>query len=146
MSQQDIGPLTESQREIMEIVWELGQATVTEIHDRITVRREVARNTIHTLIVRLEDKGWLKHSEQGRKFLYTAAKPRTKSLGARVSHIVDRMFGGSPEQLVNALLEYRGLSQSELQNIRTMIDQADSSTPVTPVAANQPEPKNGRKR
>ena len=130
----------------MTLFWELGEATVSDIHDRITKQREVARNTIHTQIVRLEEKGWLQHTEQGRKFVYSAAKPRTKSLGARVSHIVDRMFGGSPEQLVNALLEYRGLSENELQNIRTMIEQADSNNSVKPEVSNKPESKKGRKR
>ncbi len=152
MTKQEIGPLTESQREIMELFWELGEATVSDIHERISKNREVARNTIQTLIVRLEEKGWLRHEEQGRKFIYSAAKPRTKSLGARVSHIIDRMFGGSPEQLVNALLEYRGLSESELQNIREMIDQAESSdlgnivNAANTESSKKNESKKGRKR
>ncbi len=136
----------------MELFWELGEATVSDIHERISKKREVARNTIQTLIVRLEEKGWLQHEEQGRKFIYSAAKPRTRSLGARVSHIIDRMFGGSPEQLVNALLEYRGLSESELQNIREMIDQAESSESTNPgntaktESTKKNESKKGRKR
>lgn len=146
MAKQEIGPLTESQREIMELFWELGEATVSDIHERISKKREVARNTIQTLIVRLEEKGWLLHEEEGRKFVYSAAKPRTRSLGARVSHIIDRMFGGSPEQLVNALLEYRGLSESELQNIREMIDQAESSEPANTDSSKKSESKKGRKR
>lgn len=151
MAKQEVGPLTESQREIMELFWELGDATVSDIHDRVSQKRDVARNTIQTLIVRLEEKGWLRHIEQGRKFIYSAAKPRTRSLGARVSHIIDRMFGGSPEQLVNALLEYRGLSESELQNIREMIDQAESSDSANTEKANTESSKRnatkkGRKR
>lgn len=142
---QDIGPLTESQREIMELFWELGEATVSDIHDRIAKQRDVARNTIQTLIVRLEEKGWLQHVEKGRKFVYSATKPRTTSLAARLSHIVDRMFGGSPEQLVNALLEHRGLSEQELQNIRAMIEQADSKQSAKPQTSNRSDTKKGRK-
>lgn len=127
MVSRDGTPLTEAQREIMELFWDLGEATVSEIHERVARRRDVARNTIQTLIVRLEEKGWLRHVENGRTFIYSPAKPKTKSLGARISHIVDRLFGGSPEQLVNALLEHRGLSDSELENIRAMIDQAESN-------------------
>lgn len=137
MAKQEIGPLTESQREIMEIFWDMGEATVGDIHERVSQNREIARNTIQTLIVRLEEKGWLKHTEQGRKFLYSAAAPRTKSLGARVSHMIDRMFGGSPEQLVNSLLEYRGLSESELHNIRGMINQAESNDSPSPDSCDQ---------
>ncbi len=145
MSKQDVAPLTESQREIMEIFWELGQATVSDIHGRIATRRDVARNTIHTLIVRLEERGWLQHVEPGRKFIYSAAKPRAKSLGVQVSHFVDRMFGGSPEQLVSALLEHRGLSKRELQNIREMIELAESSESSIADSRRTSEPKKGRK-
>ena len=62
------------------------------------------------------------------------------------------MFGGSPEQLVNALLEYRGLSESELQNIREMIDQAESSdlgntaNTANTESSKKNESKKGRKR
>jgi predicted transcriptional regulator len=146
MAKQDVSPLTETQREIMQIVWELGEATVSEIHGRVSQQRDVARNTIQTLIVRLEEKGWLRHVELGRKFVYSAAKPQTKSLGARLSHIVDRLFGGSPEQLVNALLEYRGLSKSELQNIRELIEQAESSDSAQPKTFKKTLPDKGRKQ
>lgn len=138
MRRQDASPLTETQREIMEVVWELGNATVSDVQTRIAARREVARNTVQTLMVRLEEKGWLRHVEQGRKFVYSAARPRTTSLGARVAHMVDLLFGGSPEQLVNALLEYRGLSASELQNIRDVIDQADPGGADTSASKKKP--------
>ena len=105
MGKHSASPLTDTQREIMEVVWELGGATVSDVQTRIAARREVARNTVQTLMVRLEEKGWLRHVEQGRKFIYSAARPRTTSLGARVAHMVDFLFGGSPEQLVNAWLE-----------------------------------------
>lgn len=138
-------PLTEVQREIMEIVWELGKVSVSDVHQRIAERRDVARNTVQTLMVRLEEKGWLEHVEEGRKFLYSAAKPRTKSLGARVSQLIDGLFGGSAEQMVNALLEYRGLSESELHNIRQMIDQAEQAESEKSVPPKKRSPRRGRK-
>ena len=127
MAKADSVPLTDFQREIMEIIWDRGEATVTEVRDILLRKRDVARNTIQTMIVRLEAKGWLKHREDGRTFVYSAAGPRTKSLGAKVSQMVDRLFSGSPEELVTALLEYRGLSKNEADRIRDMIDQAESS-------------------
>lgn len=121
----DSTPLTDSQREIMEIVWSRGEVTVTEVRDALAEKREVARNTAQTMIVRLEEKGWLKHREQGRTFIYSAARPRMTSLGAKVSQLVDRVFAGSPEDMVTALIEYRGLSKDEAERIREMIDRAD---------------------
>ena len=69
MANKDSLPLTDAQREIMEIVWERGEATVSEVRGALAKRRELARNTVQTMIVRLEDKGWLKHREAGRTFV-----------------------------------------------------------------------------
>jgi predicted transcriptional regulator len=127
MAKADKTPLTDAQREIMEIVWRQGEVTVSGIWSQLAGRREVARNTIQTMIVRLEDKGWLKHREEGRTFFYAAARPKTLSLGAKVVQMMDRFFAGSPEQMVTALIEYRGLSADEAERIRAMIDQAESN-------------------
>ena len=126
MAKQDTTPLTEAQREIMEVVWDQGEVTVTQVRDELAQRREVARNTIQTMIVRLEERGWLKHREEGRAFWYSADRPRTASLGAKVAQMVDRLFAGSPEEMVTALMEYRGLSSEEADRIREMIDAAES--------------------
>jgi predicted transcriptional regulator len=123
-------PLTDAQREIMEIVWEREEATVSEVREALSRhasgKRDLARNTVHTMIVRLEEKGWLKHREVGRTFIYSANRPRAASLGARVAQMVDRLFAGSPEEMVTALIEYRGLSSDEAERIRKMIDETEA--------------------
>ena len=118
-------PLTQAQREIMEIVWERGEVTVTEVRDQLARRRELARNTVQTMIVQLEERGWLEHRGEGRTFYYSAKRPRTASLGAKVAQMVDRLFAGSPEEMVTALMQYRGLSPDEADRIRQMIDAAE---------------------
>ena len=125
MAKADKVPLTEAQREIMEIVWDCEEVTVTEVRDQLAKRRDVARNTIQTMIVRLEHRGWLKHREERRTFYYSAKRPRIASLGAKVSQMVDRLFAGSPEEMVSALMEYRGLSTDEAKRIRDSIDAAE---------------------
>lgn len=125
MAKADLSPLTNAQREIMEIVWQRGEVTVSQVRDALAERRELARNTVQTMIVRLEEKGWLKHREEGRTFVYSANRPRSVSLGAKVAQMVDRLFAGSPEDMVTALIEYRGLSRQGAERIRDMIDVAD---------------------
>lgn len=132
MAKPDTTPLTEAQREIMEVVWDQQEVTVTQVRDELARRREVARNTIQTMIVRLEERGWLKHREEGRTFWYSANRPRTASLGAKVAQMVDRLFAGSPEEMVTALMEYRGLSADEADRIRAMIDQSETKLSKTP--------------
>ncbi len=127
MANTDTAPLTEAQREIMEIVWRQGEVTVSEVRDALAERRELARNTVQTMIVRLEEKGWLKHRSSGRTFIYSAKRPRANVLGAKVVQMVDRLFAGSAEELVTALLEYRGLSSEEAERIRIMIEEAETN-------------------
>ena len=128
MPELDPAPLTAAQREIMELVWERGEVTVSAVRDALSGRRDLARNTVQTMMVRLEEKGWLRHREDGRTFVYSANKPRAVSLGARVAQMVDRLFAGSPEEMVTALLEYRGLTAGEAERIRQMIERAETTT------------------
>tara|TARA_R110002049_G_C9060893_1_gene554213 strand:- start:363 stop:773 length:411 start_codon:yes stop_codon:yes gene_type:complete len=132
MAKADTTPLTEIQREMMEIVWQREEVTVSEVREALSAQRPLARNTVQTMLVRLEEKGWLKHREQGRTFVYSANRPRTVSLGAKVSQMVDRLFAGSPEEMVTALLEYRGLSADEAERIRAMIEAAETEPKQKP--------------
>ena len=75
----------------------------------------------------MEEKGWIKHREDGRTFLYSAAQPRQATIGQKVHAMIDTVCGGSPEVLVTALLDYRGLSTDELERIRQMLARARSS-------------------
>lgn len=117
-------PLSEGQREIMEIVWDHGEVSVFEVRQILGERRPVARNTVRTMLERTEEKGWLAHRVIGRTYFYSALVPRDVSLGERVVDIVDKACGGRPERLMTALLEYRGLTDDEIKRIRAMLDLA----------------------
>ncbi|MEM0925097.1 MAG: BlaI/MecI/CopY family transcriptional regulator [Planctomycetota bacterium] len=122
-------PLSEAQREIMEIIWQAGEVSVSGVREQLLKQgRNVARNTVQTTIVRLEEKGWLRHRQQGRTYLYSTARSQKQSLGAKVSQLIDRFFEGSPEEMVTALIEYRGLSADEAQRIRTMIEESEKES------------------
>jgi len=131
MDSSNLSPLSNAQREIMEIIWDRGEATVSEVRCALLEQRDVARNTVQTMMVRLEERGWLKHRISGRTFVYSAKVPRRSTLGVKVSQMVDRMFAGSADELVTALLEYRGLSAEEAERIRNMIDQAEAKSQNT---------------
>ena len=116
--------LSQSQREIMEIVWDRGEVSAIEVRAILSAKRDLAKNTVRTLLERMEDKGWLTHREDGRTYLYAAAQPREASIGQKVLEVVEHLCGGSPETLVAALLDYRGLRPAELKRIRQLLDQA----------------------
>ena len=119
-----IDELSAAEREVMEVVWDRGEVTAKQARDALS--REVARNTVRTLLERMEAKGWVTHREVERAYMYRAARPRQESIGRKVREIVDTVCGGSPEALVAALLDYRGLRRGELQRIRKMLGEASA--------------------
>jgi predicted transcriptional regulator len=114
-------PLSPAQQEIMEIVWNKGEVAAIEVRGLLADGRELARETVRTVLQRMEEKGWLKHRVVGRTFFYSAAVPREASAGQRVVELIDTVCGGSPERLVTALLDYRGLTPDEASRIESMI-------------------------
>ena len=120
-------PLSEAQLEIMNLVWDHGEVTVADVWKALMSRRRVARNTIQTMIVRLEERGWLHCQSEGHAFRYRAAVPREAVQGMMVRRLLDSAFGGSAEGLVLALLEGRGISGAEAQRVRAMIQRAEEA-------------------
>ena len=125
-SKPDLPTLSEVQLEIMEIVWAGREVTVTGVWEILSQRRQVARNTVLTLMDRLEKKGWLTRRAEGQTHFYKAAAPRAATLRNVVHRLVDAAFAGSAEGLVLALLEGRGVSDEEALKIRQLIDNAQS--------------------
>jgi BlaI family transcriptional regulator, penicillinase repressor len=121
-------PLSDAQMEIMNAVWDRGEATVADVWKALGARRKVARSTVLTMLMRLQEKGWLCCDEEGHAFRYRATVPREATLGQMVSRLVDKTFGGSAEGLVMALLHGRGVSKEEARRIKKMIDRAEGKT------------------
>jgi predicted transcriptional regulator len=122
----DLPALSEAQREIMEIIWDRGEISASEVRAVLSKRRKVARNTVRTLLERMEDKGWLTHREEGRTHLYSATQNRDAAMGQKVIEVLDQVCGGSPETLMAALIDYRGLDAAELRRIHRMLEAARS--------------------
>jgi len=122
----ELRALSPAQQEIMEIIWERGEVAASEVRAILSDKRDVARNTVRTLLERMEQKEWLTHREDGRTYIYSATQPRQATIGQKVVEVVDNFCGGSPEVLLTALLDYRGLTDAELKRIRAMLDEAKS--------------------
>ncbi len=122
-------PLSEGQLEVMNVVWDRGEATVADVWRSLAGRRKVARNTVLTTIQRLEEKGWLVRDAGGHAHRYRAAVPRDATLITMIRRLVDTAFAGSAEGLILALLDGRGVSKDEAERIRAMIDRAEGREP-----------------
>jgi BlaI family transcriptional regulator, penicillinase repressor len=116
--------LTGQELEIMKVVWELRQATVRDVYEKLRARRPIAYTTVMTMMNILGQKGFLKkRPAEGRAYIYHSARPRKQVIRGMVREFVDRVFNGSAEPLVVHLVEDRRLSERELREIARMIEE-----------------------
>jgi Predicted transcriptional regulator len=115
--------LSEMQWEIMNVIWDRGECSVADAWKTLNERRSVARNTVQTQIARLEEKGWLRHSERNGGFLYSATVSRQESQQVSVQRLIETVFDGSSEGLVLTLLNGGTLSKSAVDRIRRLISE-----------------------
>ena len=115
--------LSRSELEIMNFLWDIGEATVSETLNAINATREadVERTTILVQLRRLEQKGWLRHRQEGNKFFYTTNVSRQPVATKGVRELLEKLFGGSPVELVKALFKENDLDKEELTELRKLI-------------------------
>jgi BlaI family penicillinase repressor len=113
--------LTDQELEIMKAIWRREKATVRDVYEEMLERRKIAYTTVMTVMRTLEQKGYLKSSQDERAYVYAPTRPKSQVIKGMVREFVDRVFNGSAERLVAHLLEDRRLSESELQEITRMI-------------------------
>lgn len=119
------GPLTEVELEIMHVVWELGDATVKQVHDVLSARRPVAYTTVMTMLGLLAKKGHLKREESGKAFVYRPAHPKGRVVSKMLDDFVARVFHGSARPLVLALLKDRKISKRDLDEISQLSEESE---------------------
>jgi predicted transcriptional regulator len=116
--------LTRRERQIMDILYRRGRATAAEVMEDLP--GDPSYSTVRTQLRVLEDKGHVRHDEEGLRFVYTPAVPRHAARRSALRHLVDTFFEGSAEKAVSALLggEAARLSDDELNRIAKLIRNA----------------------
>ena len=117
-------PLARREREIMNILYRRGRATAGEVMQELTGAPNYS--TVRTQLRVLEQKGHVRHEEEGLRYVYVPAVPRRAARRSALRHLVDTFFDGSAEQVVAALLGGEGtrVSKDELRRIADMVAQA----------------------
>jgi|SRR5690242_5859197 BlaI family transcriptional regulator, penicillinase repressor len=113
--------LTDAELRLMNIVWTLGSATVSDVVEKIIGDPPLHYSTVLTTLRILENKGYLKHKKEGRAFVYRAAIKREQEREKAVSHLLRRFFDGSAEMLMLNLVERENISTAELTRLRKRI-------------------------
>lgn len=112
--------------EVLHHVWELGEARVADVRERILEERPVAYTTVMTVMKKLAKKGFLQFDADGATYVYSAAKPPEEVRQGLLQDVVDKVFLGSRTALVQTLVEDEKLSAAEREEIRRLLDQLDS--------------------
>jgi BlaI family transcriptional regulator, penicillinase repressor len=113
---------TDAELAILRVLWERGASTVRQVHDALAGTRETGYTTTLKLMQIMADKGLVKRDESARTHVYTAMAGQEQTQRQLVQDLMDRAFGGSAAQLVLRALTADGASESELEEIRKLID------------------------
>lgn len=113
------------QLQIMNVVWDRGEATVYDVKDVLGRGRKPAYSTILTMMRKLEQKGYLKHEERERTYHYQATITREQAERSLLGDLLRRLFDGSPSLLVNSLVEQQRVDEEELREIKRIINRRE---------------------
>ena len=115
--------LGDLQLQIMQVLWQRGEAAVAHVHEALGGNNNFAYTTVATMLRKMETRGLVAHREEGRTFVYrpkVAAHTVSRSMA---DHLVDRLFEGSLTNAVNHLLSTREVSAEELRELQRLIAQ-----------------------
>jgi BlaI family penicillinase repressor len=115
--------LTPLELEIMQVLWEDGASTVTEVMPKL--KAELAYTTVQTMLMVLLRKGKVKRTQEWRAFRYRPVVSRERASGSAVEDLVRRMFGGSAEALLMAMVDARQISAKELERLARKVAAAE---------------------
>ncbi len=114
--------LGQLQSEVLELVWQRGEATVADVLKHLGKNRTMIYTTVLVAMQKLEKKGWLTHRVEGRAYVYRPARSRASAQAGVLSEMLDAVFGGDPKLLVTQLLDARPWTPDELAGLRHLIE------------------------
>ena len=116
--------LSRRERQIMDVLFRLGRATAAEVMEALPT--DTTYSTVRTQLRVLEQKGHVRHEQDGVRFIYMPAVARHAARKSALRHVVETFFDGSPEKAVAALLggEATRLSEEQLERIASIVDKA----------------------
>src|SRR5215471_522879 len=117
------GRLTPLELEIMNVLWETGAANVQTVREQL--ERDLAYTTVQTMLNILHRKGRVKRTLKDRAYLYRPAVTRTQFVSRHLGDLVDRLFGGSAENLVMSLVEAKHLTPEKLARLNKLLEEQE---------------------
>jgi predicted transcriptional regulator len=118
----DLPDLGELEREVMQLVWAHQPATAEQVREKLA--RALKESTVRTVLRRLEDKGYVTHTVDGRTFLFSAAEKRSAVAAKAVKRIMDWFCNGSLEEVLVGMVDEETIDARQLQALSDKIAKA----------------------
>lgn len=118
----ELPALGELERDVMRLVWAHGPLTAEAVRERLD--RRLKESTVRTVLRRLEEKGFVRHSSEGRTYLFRAVHDRQRVAARAVHRIADWFCEGSIEQVMLGLVDAKMLSKEQLELLAAKIEAA----------------------
>lgn len=116
-------PLTELQQAILDFIWSHGPSTSEALREGLP-QRHLKDSTVRTLLRRLEERGYLTHTTEGKVFVYKATARRTSVAAKAVRQIIDRFWSGSAEQFLAGMVDEKVLSADAITRLAKKVRKA----------------------
>jgi BlaI family transcriptional regulator, penicillinase repressor len=110
-------PLTDLQQAILDLLWARGSATAEQVREGLAPRRELKDPTVRTLLRRLEARGFVTHTTDGKVFVYSASAPRPHVAARAVQHLIDRFWSGSADQFLAGMVDEKILTVRQIERL-----------------------------
>ena len=114
--------LTDREADVMQVLWDHGPSVVNEVKEQL--HDELAYTTVLTILRTLEQKGYVKHEEEGRVHRYCAAVKEQAARKSALQHLTGKLFKGSAELLFTHLVSDQKLSQDQIKRMRELLAEA----------------------
>jgi predicted transcriptional regulator len=121
MGERDKDTLTKLELQIMQVIWRLGASNAGAV--QAGLEQQLAYTTVQTMLNILEKKGKLKRKLRGRAYEYSAKVTEARATGHAVRDLVDRMFGGSSEELVMSLIKSRQIDAKKIAELSRRLEE-----------------------
>jgi predicted transcriptional regulator len=123
MGDQDKEGLTKLELQIMQVIWRRGASNVGEVQEGL--EQQLAYTTVQTMLNILHRKGKLKRKLHGRAYAYSPTVTEAKALSHALRDVVDRMFGGSSEELVMSLIKSKQLDAKKIAELSRRLEEGE---------------------
>ena len=118
---------TKRELHILTVLWDRGEATVREVWEELADELPIVQNTVQAFLRTMEEKGLVTHRTEGRSFVYRAALQREQTSRKLLGNVLDRVFDGALDQLVENVLSLRRPTPDELARLRRLLEEADTT-------------------